>query len=44
MAPRSPSSPALLALLRELTALAGPSGHESPVALAYAKRLRDFTD
>jgi endoglucanase len=42
---RPPSSPTPLAsLLRELTALAGPSGHEREVALAFAKRLRDVTD
>ena len=34
----------MLAVLRELTALAGPAGQEHQVALAYAKRLRDFTD
>ena len=41
---RPASSPAVLALLRELTALPGPSGHEREVALAYAKRLHAFTD
>jgi len=41
---RPASSSAVLALLRELTALPGPSGHEREVALAYAKRLHAFTD
>jgi endoglucanase len=34
----------LLARLRELTALPGPSGHEREVALAFAKHLRAHTD
>jgi endoglucanase len=34
----------LPSILRELTALPGPSGQESQVALAFAKHLRAFTD
>ncbi len=37
-------TPTLLARLRELTALPGPSGHEREVALAFAKHLRVYTD
>ena len=44
MPDRPASASTILALLRELTALAGPSGHEREVALAYAKHLRAFTD
>ena len=34
----------LLATVAELTALAGPSGHEREVALAFGKHLKAFTD
>jgi endoglucanase len=36
--------PTILARLRELTALPGPSGHERDVALAFGAHLRGYTD